>query len=146
MEINANIEQVKSDVADRIKWARTSRIDDRRKSAFIAVYTGVASAITTICIGIVSFLPDSYSSFFGVVSLITSASLTVVAAWDGIFQHKKLWINTAITLNELFELDTDIRHVEASTNGITQALTNQFYLRYKKIMKNSNDRWKDIRE
>ena len=93
---------------------------------------GIISAITTVCIGIVSFLPDGYSNIFGIISLLTSASLTVVAAWDGIFHHKKLWINASKTLNELYELDTDIRHTEASSNGVSQDQANEFYERYKK--------------
>jgi hypothetical protein len=146
MEIDANIEQVKLDVARQIQRMKDGRINDKRKSAFVAIYTGVVSSITTICIGIVSFIPESYSNIFGLISLLTSASLTVVIAWDSIFQHKKLWVNTATALNEFYELDTDIRHLEANPNGITQTLTNQIYERYKKILKDNNDRWKNIRE
>lgn len=146
MEIIANIEQLKTDIEARIKWAQSSRSDDKRKSAFVAIYMGIASAITTICIGIVSFLPDNYSNFFSIVSLVTSASLTIVAAWDGVFHHKKLWLNAAITLNELYELNTDIRHVEAGSAGVSQEQANQFYARYKEIMKRTNDRWYKIRE
>lgn len=146
MKIDANIEQVKSDVAARIKWVQTSRKDDKKKSAFVAVYMGIVSAITTVCIGIVSFLPDSYSNIFGIISLLTSASLTVVAAWDGIFHHKKLWINASKTLNELYELDTDIRHIESSSNGVSQDQANEFYECYKQIMRDSNERWYRLRE
>ena len=146
MKIDADIEKVKSDIAERIKWAKASRRDDKKRSAFVATYMGLVSAITTICIGIVSFLPEIYSNFFGIISLITSASLTVVVAWDGIFHHKKLWINAAITLNELYELNTDIRHTEAGPNSVSQDQANEFYERYKKIMKNTNERWYKIRE
>ena len=146
MKIDADIEQVKTDVAAKIQWARASRREDKKKSAFVAIYMGVVSAITTICIGIVSYLPITYSNFFGIVSLLTSASLTVVAAWDGIFHHKKLWINAARTLNELYELNIDIRHTETGTNGVSQEQANEFFERYKKIMKDTNERWYKIRE
>lgn len=146
MKIDANIEQVKSDVAARIKWAQSSRNDDKKKSAFVAVYMGIVSAITTVCIGIVSFLPDGYSNAFGIISLLTSASLTVVAAWDGIFHHKKLWVNASKTLNALYELDTDIRHAEASASGVSQDQSNEFYERYKQIMRDTNERWYKLRE
>lgn len=146
MKLDADIEQVKADVRSRIEWAQYSRMNDKRKSVFVAVYIGAVSAITTICIGVVSYLPESYSNFFGILSLLTSASLTVVAAWDGIFHHKKLWLNSAVTLNDLYELDTDIRHAESSTTAISQEHANEFYERYKKIMRDTNERWYKIRE
>lgn len=146
MRIDANIEQTKADIDARIIWAKASRKDDKKKSAFVAIYMGVVSAITTVCIGIVSFLPDTYSDFFGIISLLSSASLTVIVAWDGIFHHKKLWINAAITLNELYELEADIRHTEAGENGVSQEQANDFYARYKTIMKETNERWYKIRD
>lgn len=146
MTIDVNIEKVKSDVTAKIESAQARRRRDKNKSAFIAIYMGMVSATTTICIGIVSFLPENYSNFFGIVSLITSASLTVVLAWDGIFHHKKLWINAVKTRNELYELETDIRHTEAGPNGVSQDQANEFYERYKKIMKDSKERWYKIRE
>lgn len=145
MEIDANIEELKRDLANMIDRSWKNRRSDRRKSAFVAVYVGIVSAVTTVCIGIVSFLPER-SNVFGIVALLTSASLTVVSAWDGIFHHKKLWINTAKTLNELYDLDGDIRHAEAGANGCNQAQANVFYARYKTIMGDCNERWYKIRE
>jgi len=146
MKIDADIEQVKSDVTEKKMRMKAYRKSDKRKSAFVAVYMGVVSAITTICIGIVSFLPDIYSNSFGIASLLTSASLTVLLAWDGIFNHKKLWINSAKAFDELDELDLDIRHVEASSSEVSQDQTNEFYERYKSIMKDNNERWYRMRE
>ena len=145
MRINVNIEELKREVDKRKKWARDYRDNVKKKSAFVAVYVGIVSAITTVCIGIVAFLPQS-STLFGIIALVSSASVTVVAAWDGIFRHKKLWITAAMTLDALMELDTDIRHAEKSFSGITQDQTNKFYSRYKQIMRDYNARWYVIRE
>jgi hypothetical protein len=146
MKIDTTIEQVKSDVTASIKQMKDRRNRDKKKSAFAAIYMGIVSAITTICIGIVSYLPETYSNFFGIVSLLTSASLTVVAAWDGIFHHKKLWISAVMARNELYFLETDIRHAEAGLSGVSQTQANEFYDRYKQIMKDTNERWYKIRE
>lgn len=146
MEIDASFELLKKDVAAIIKRAQAGRKDDRRKAAFIAIYMGVVSAITTVCIEIVTFVSDKYSNLFGIVSLLSSASVTVVAAWDGIFHHKKLWINWVVMLNELYELENDIRHTEATSNVVTQEQINTFYSRYKKIMRDTNERWYKIRD
>lgn len=146
MEIDADIEQLKSDLSRQIQRTRNNRGDDKRKSAFVAIYVGIVSAVTTVCIGIVSFVPKEYSGIFGVASRLTSASLTVVTAWDGIFHHKKLWINSAITLNELYEIEADMRPAQTSPNVINQAQANAFYARYKEILRASNERWYKIRE
>lgn len=70
----------------------------------------------------------------------------MVLAWDEIFHHKKLWINTSVTLNELYELETDIRHFEATSQELSQDQLNQFYERYKEMMRDTNERWYKIRE
>ena len=145
MKIDANIERIKSDLKAKLDSAQTHRTSDKNKSAIVAVYMGVASAVTTICIGMVSFIPD-FSNVFGITALVTSASVTVLAAWDGIFHHKKLWINSSITINELYELSSDIHHMEESTDGISQEHVNELYGRYKQIVRDTNDRWYKIRE
>ena len=146
MEVDADIEQLKSDLALQMKRTRANRTVDKRKSAFVAVYVGIVSAVTTVCIGIVSFIPTEYANLFGLASLLTSASLTVVIAWDGIFHHKKLWINAAMAFNELCDLDTDIRHAQAKSSNINQTQANAFYERYKEILRAHNERWYKIRE
>ena len=98
MDVNADPSRLKSDLDARIEKLNVYRTRDKRKAAFVAIYTGIVSAITTVCIGIVAFLPDSWTHYFGIASLITSASLTAVSAWDGIFGHKRLWVNQQSTL------------------------------------------------
>ncbi len=51
-----------------------------------------------------------------------------------------------MTQHELFELDTDIRHGEASSKGISKEQADEFYSRYKRIMRDANERWYKLRE
>jgi hypothetical protein len=145
MKIDANIEELKKELENRINAVRSWRDDDKRKSTFVAVYLGLVSAITTVSIGIVAFLPEAYK-IFGIISLFSSASVTVVAAWDGLFHHKKLWIHYAMTYNEFRDLERDIRHAEKSPSAVTQDQTNEFYSRFNQIVKDDNKRWYGIRE
>ncbi|MEM7147202.1 MAG: DUF4231 domain-containing protein [Verrucomicrobiota bacterium] len=147
MEINADIEQLHEDIKADIKRADSKRRDQKNKSAFMAIYVGVVSAITTVCIGIVTFLEgEDYKNFFGITSLLASASLTVVSAWDGIFNHKSLWINSATRLTDLYELETDIRHYLATAKEPDQNQINEFYKRYKRLHKESSERWLGLRK
>ena len=147
MDVNADLDLVKSDLDQRINRTNSRRQRDKRKAAFVAVYTGVVSAITTICIGIVTFLPSEWSNLFGIASLLTSTSLTVVDAWDGIFGHKRLWINAQSTLNAFKGLRYDIKHVEAtSASGVPQETINDIYRSYKNILEESHQKWMNLRE
>jgi hypothetical protein len=142
--INAALEILKADIKNHIQWKSANRVDDKRKSMLVAVYVGAVSAVTTVSIGLGSLLPE-YKSLFGIVSLLTSASLTVVSAWDGMFHHKKLWVSNVRTLSDLYELESDVRHAE-STNCTSQPEVNEFYQRFKKILRENSDHWQKIRE
>ncbi len=52
MKIDANMEELKNDVAERIKSTRRYKNSDKRKSAFVALYNRRVSAITTDSKGI----------------------------------------------------------------------------------------------
>ena len=78
---------------------------------------------------------------------MSSTSLTVVAAWDGIFGHKSLWINAQSTLNDFKELRADVQHAEAtSPSGVPQETINEIYGAYKNIVEQSNQKWMNLRE
>ncbi|WP_445536308.1 SLATT domain-containing protein [Acinetobacter sp. G18] len=143
--INADLYQLKEDIAYEIKVTKANREKDRDKSTFVSIYTGLISALTTFCIGLTPYVSEDYTNFIGGFSLFISASLTVVLAWNGLFNHKSLWINSAIKLSELYDLNTDIKHSESS-KSINQNLVNNFYKRYKTIMNDANVRWLKIRE
>jgi hypothetical protein len=147
MTINASLEILSQDVSRQIESVRLRVARDKGKATNVAVYVGLVSAVTTISIGTVGFLPKDYEKAFGILSLLASASTTVLLAWDGIFHHKKLWISAVATLNELRSLETDIKHVQtAEQEGSTQDQVNQLYSRFKEILNSTNERWQKIRE
>ena len=88
MDITANFEILKSDMSHEIQRLRKRRSNNKYKAANIAIYTGAVAAITTVCIGIGAFVGEEIARVFGLISLVTSASISVVSAWDGIFNHK----------------------------------------------------------
>ncbi|WP_144734751.1 SLATT domain-containing protein [Acinetobacter oleivorans] len=144
-DIKADLYQLKEDIAYEIKVTKANRQNDRSKSTFISLYSGLISALTTFCIGLNPYVSGKYTAYLTGFSLFISASLTFVLAWNKLFNHKSLWINSAIKLSELYELNTDIRHSESS-KSIDQNLLNNFYKRYKTIMNDANIRWLKIRE
>ena len=146
MTINANLGILLEDLDKQIEEVQSRVGRDKVKAMRIAIYVGVISAITTVCIGVVGFLPKEYEPFFGIVSLVASASTTVIAAWDGVFHHKKLWINAVHTLNELRMLELDLKHLQVAGAEAEQEQINALYERFKEILSANNDRWQKIRE
>ncbi|MHC5068393.1 MAG: SLATT domain-containing protein [Planctomycetota bacterium] len=143
MDVQADPDLLAADLAEAIAWSRRSRRRDRRLALRVALYGGAVSALTTVLIGLASLWPEQ-ARLLQALALITSASLTVIAAWDGIFNHRKLWVNAAVTLNELYEIDADLRHLRAA--GADRAAFDGLYQRYKEVMRSTNQRWCQIRE
>ena len=88
MTVNASMEILNQDLSRQIEGVRLKVARDKRKATNIAVYVGVVSAITTVSMGIVGFLPKDYVKVFGILSLVASASAIVIAAWGRIFDQK----------------------------------------------------------
>lgn len=139
-QINANLKVLKSDISWDINSLRTNKKLDKRKILLVTIGIAAISALTTTLLGITKFVFHDFENGFNAAALCLSALITVISTWDSIFQHKKLWINSAMTLNELYSLDADIRHVEAN-GSVDQQLINQFYERYKEIKNRTNQQW-----
>ncbi|OJU53685.1 MAG: hypothetical protein BGN93_02275 [Acinetobacter sp. 39-4] len=139
-QINANLKVLKSDLSWDIKSLRSNRKSDRNIVSLITIGIAATSALTTILLGITKYVFHNFANELNALALCLSALITVITTWDGVFQHKKLWVNSAMTLNELYSLDADIRHVEAN-GSVDQELINQFYERYKEIKNKTNQQW-----
>ena len=143
MEIEADKETLVEDLNRTIDQLFKWKNSEKRKTNFVAVYGGLVSALTTVLIGLASYLQE-YATQFQVLALLTSSSLTVVAAWDSLFRHKKLWVIQASVLHKFYELRNDIKHMEKSKQ-LTAEVVNQFYIRYKEIYGSLNQKWIDLR-
>ena len=143
MKVDANKERLKSKLVENIQKIKGRKNQDKAIAAFVVTYGAVISALTTVLISLSSYLSD-YSLYFNIAALITSATVTVIQAWDKLFNHKRLWIIQAEVLNGLKELNEDLAHLEAN-NKLGQDETNECYERYKEIMRKWNSDWKDLR-
>src|SRR5436853_1666999 len=91
MEIDADLILLKKDLNNTMKDIREKKENDKSKTTIVATYGGLVSALTTVLIGLSSYI-SNYATYFSIAALVTSASLTVVQAWDRLFNHKRLWI------------------------------------------------------
>ena len=127
---------------------RISSFDQRRKFyrkeayRFILIATGLSS-LTTILIGV----GQIYNlTFISVISLVTSATMSFLTAWESLYGYRQRWIQNNDTLMQLYALDADIQYHKArSENHLTLEEIDQFYNRYKKILQTANEKWREDR-
>ncbi len=122
---------------------------DRRRNFYrsgayrFTLITAGLSSFTTILIGI-SQIYDSTN--ISVISLITSASISFLSAWEGLYGHRQRWIQNNDTLMKLYALDSDIQYQKArSGNKLTIEEIDQFYERYQRILQLANEKWQEDR-
>lgn len=141
--IPASLDVLKADIATAIARLSVYRRGNKRKAELIVVASAAISAVTTISIGLAS-LVSSQSTCFQIVALAFSTSLSVLTAWDGLYNHKRLWLLQAGVINALYQVQTDIRHLEAS-NNVDQAAINELYARYKAAFNEYHSQWNEMR-
>ncbi len=143
MQITADKELLKAQIKQALIKLKTRKEDDKTKTMFVVTYAAVISALTTILIGLSSYL-SSYSIYFNIAALITSASVTVIHSWDKLFSHKKLWLLEVQIYRELKDLEEDIEHLE-KTGNLHQENINECYVRYKQSIRKWNSEWQEMR-
>jgi len=143
VKITADKETLLADLSHSIGQLQSWKKADKNKTNFVAIYSGLIAALTTVLIGLAAYI-ESYATEFQVAALVTSSSLTVVTAWDRLFKHKDLWMIQATTLNKLYELRNDINHMEKS-GKLSPDVVDKFYVQYKKIYSQLNKKWLRLR-
>jgi len=141
--MDANLDVLKQDLKNAISRNTAYRRENKKKAEKVVVVSAGLSAVTTLTIALSSIF-ESMSPLFQTIALLVSGSLTVVTAWDGFYNHKRLWLLQADILNKLYEIDTEIRHHEAN-NTITQEIVNTLFARYQSAFHEFNAQWKEIR-
>jgi len=151
--IDANIDILEQDVKDRITSFRKRTDGNKKKAARVVILSSFISALTTILIGISSIVSSDnpeFSKFLNILALITSSSLPILLSWDTFFNHKKLWVQYTDTLTKLYDLEADLKHLRKNSEDkkmeIEQKMVNEFYMRYKDILQNTNQSWIGMRK
>lgn len=142
--ISADINVLKTDVKEAIQRLSAYRRGNKKKAMFVVILSASISASTTVAIGLAAVW-SSGSEFFQGSALLLSASLTVLTAWDGLFNHKRLWLLQAGVVNSLYRIQTDVRHLEATDPG-NQKAVNELYEKYKSAFAEYNSQWTEMRE
>ncbi|MEA5509462.1 DUF4231 domain-containing protein [Crocosphaera sp. UHCC 0190] len=115
----------------------------RKNTVRFTMLSVCLSAATTVLIGVGQIYDQQPLS---VIALIVSSSMTIVNAWDGLFNYRSRWVNNNETLMKLYDLNSDIKYQKCRQASALEDITvDEFYQRYKKILQVTNESWKSDR-
>ena len=142
MSENNALEYLEDELTKQIESFDSSRQFYRLQFYRYTLITACLSALTTILIG----TGQAYGSkLLSILSLITSAGITVVAAWDGFLRSRELWVQKTDTWMALRNIDANIKYAKAKTGTITEEQIDDFYQRFDTILMGEHELWKKVR-
>jgi hypothetical protein len=127
----------------RISSFRSRRDFYRRGSFSFVIFASFLTAVTTLLIGLGEIYKQTILSIF---ALGTSASLSVLTAWDAFYGHRQRWIESNETLMRLYKLKSDIAF-ELTLQGspLPEEHLRGYYNEYSQVLNDSNAQWKATR-
>ena len=134
-------------VADKTRdWSR----ENKKKSFNIYISIATLSAAITFLVAISDNIPflKQYSEeikfLIKVVILILSGTSTVLAAWEGFYNHKQLWLNYGETRNALRALEFSVSLLNNDEKKDDE-FVNKLIEEYQDILNHGNKNWTKLR-
>lgn len=138
------IKFIEDEVKKRITSFNERRKFYRRGTFTFTILSAILSAVTTFLIGFGQIYDIKLVS---VIALGTSASMTILTAWDSFYGHRDRWIQNNDTLMKLYELYSDIQYKKAVSNcKMNMEEINAFYMRYGNVLREANLSWREKRD
>jgi hypothetical protein len=139
-----SLEYLESELSEQIKGFDDSRQYFRRQQKKFTIATAVLSSCTTVLIGVEKMLDKLW--WLSIFALISSASITVVAAIDQYYRSREMWVQKTDAWMALQNLDAHIKYEKAkSGHPLEQTRVDEFYTRFDKILMGEHDTWKAVR-
>lgn len=133
---------IEGEIEKRIKSFDQARNYYRSGNFWVTFFVATLSALTTVLIGFGQTLQLTWASL---AALVTSALMTVASAWEGYFRNREMWFINTDTLNNLYELKSDIRYTKACKGMLCENEVSDFYGRYQEILRAANKAWMGVR-
>lgn len=143
-ETHSTLEFIEAEIQARIN-SFTQKVEFNRKWTNRAIlFTASLSATTTVLIGLNQF--SNNLKILSAIALITSASITIVNAWEGVYQYRRRWVQYNDTLMRLKGLKFDIEYAKIKHgDNLNSEAVDQFKEMYQNILKDTNEGWKEDR-
>jgi hypothetical protein len=145
MTTEKKIDVLRDAIAERISVIQTRVADNRQRGFRLKLLITGLSALTTVLLGLKGF-SELVGTVVQNVALITSALVSLFAAWDAFFNYRAIWLRFQATLGQLKELEKDLRYQTAEGGQpLDDAKLDELYGRYRQIMSEHNASWLQLR-
>jgi hypothetical protein len=127
-----------------IKDYKNKRDKSRDLSNSVKIISISVGAIVTILVGLKSAFDATYPSvgiWISAVTLILSAALTSLGAWEAFADHRWKWIRYRATLSALYTIQDDFRFGRASKGGMSVEQVTEFYRQVRNAVHETNQEW-----
>ncbi|TYP99222.1 uncharacterized protein DUF4231 [Tenacibaculum adriaticum] len=118
--------------------------ENKRKSFRIYISISISSVLITFLVAIGNDIPEHLRFIVKIITLFFSGLTTVLAAWDGFYNHKQLWINYGETRDHLKSIQLKLKLLNTSERNDDQIL-NRIYKEFQDLLHNSNSKWRELR-
>ncbi len=144
-EYKLDPEILKNNIQHHLARLNRNIVRDKKKATFVEIYKGVAAASATALLGIGQIkLLENYNDIFQILAISITALLTMVTAWDNLFQHKQLWVMNVAVRNQFANLNDEFAHAEA-TGSLGQDQLEAFQSEMKNALRAANQNWTQLR-
>ncbi|MCF2873477.1 MULTISPECIES: SLATT domain-containing protein [unclassified Tenacibaculum] len=140
----SKFEILQEEISKMIEKTSNSSTQNKKKSFRIYIGISISSALVTFLVAIGGDIPKEWSSTLKVITLFFSAFSTVLAAWDGFYNHKQLWVYYGDSKNNLKALLLKLRLLSEDDKNNPEMI-NEIHKEYQAIMNKGNYKWKELR-
>ncbi len=141
---SSKFEILHEEVSEMVKKTTKSSINNKLKSFRIYIGIAISSAIITFLVAIGNDIPEEGNFIIKVIILLFSGTSTILAAWDGFYNHKQLWINYGETRNQLSSLELKLKLLDDEEKKDDKKL-DRIFEEYQEILSNGHNKWTKMR-
>jgi hypothetical protein len=127
-----------------IKDYRQKRNKNRQCAKWLTGTTIVVAGAVTVLIAVRDSpiaIFRANAEFLGFASLVLSASLTGLGAWDAFEDYRWKWIRYRSTLSKLYAVEDEFGFGKSTNSGMTVATIEQLFARLKSAVDETNEEW-----
>lgn len=141
---SSKFEILKEEVSKMVEKTAKASLNNKLKSFRIYIGIAISSAIITFLVAIGNDIPKEGALTIKIIILLFSGLSTILAAWDGFYNHKQLWINYGETRNQLSALELKLKLLDEEEKTDDKKI-DKIFEEYQEILSNGNNKWTKMR-
>ena len=148
MSVDASVKKLRKDLDAQIKSFAEKRMTNKRRALSLKMLATTFSVLTTILLGLKGFEYLTESSLpFKNLTLVLSALVTLVSAFDGFFNHRALWVRYTLTVSNLRAIQDELDYATADASASpSQAKVDELFKKYQNVLSETNTSWQTLRD